>query len=521
MKKILFFCVCSLLMADTDHLAFSRITIKPDNGELISIKNPTSASISLNNYYISDSPNYYKIQSENDLSPGHSISDFLVKFPESASISAGDSILISIQSNYQSYYGEDFEVDFTLQDDLIETESGSAGLSSSGRLDDAQECLILFYWDGNESSPVKDVDYFLWGGIAQAINKSSVPGYSVDTSPESQQYFPSHDINYTFSRQSYSELESEGGNGITGHDETSENFISTWISKSAPEFTYGCMDDSSANYNPNANIDDGSCVSSFFSVINNCQSEVVACSGKYDLPSNNDCPLYEQSVSIEGTVVDFYDITPNSGPYSFKLEDNNGHRISFVVWPTSSTYQDGFDILQTDLAMIAQAPFDRYYIRIKGKLDVYCSNESTLNIFNDWQIAVEYETDIIVIQNLSLTGDFVSDTSIESISINPAPFVIIPTMGETLDFSFTVLKDTRAIVRIFDLSGRFITSLVDDYYELAGKVSHEEGLTPWDGRDQLGQIVSPGTYIIHLEVFNPATGDTQIDTAPIVVGVKN
>ena len=52
----------SFLMGNADHLVFSRITIKPDNAELISIKNPTSESISLNNYYISDNPNYYKIQ---------------------------------------------------------------------------------------------------------------------------------------------------------------------------------------------------------------------------------------------------------------------------------------------------------------------------------------------------------------------------------------------------------------------------------------------------------------------------
>ena len=43
----------------------------------------------------------------------------------------------------------------------------------------------------------------------------------------------------------------------------------------------------------------------------------------------------------------------------------------------------------------------------------------------------------------------------------------------------------------------------------------------WDGRDQLGQIVAPGTYIMHIEVMNPVTGETQTDAAPILVGVKN
>ena len=43
----------------------------------------------------------------------------------------------------------------------------------------------------------------------------------------------------------------------------------------------------------------------------------------------------------------------------------------------------------------------------------------------------------------------------------------------------------------------------------------------WDGRDQLGQIVPPGTYIMHIEAMNPLTGETQTDAAPVVVGVKN
>lgn len=521
MKKILLLCVFSLLIADTEHLVFSRITIKPDNAELISIKNPTSESISLNNYYISDSPSYYKIQTENNLSPGSQFSDFLVKFPNDTFIAAYDSVLIAIESNYASYYGDDFLVDFTLRDDLIETESGSAGISSSGRLDDAQECLILFYWDGSESSVVKDVDYFLWGGPSQAVDKSLVYGYENDTDINSQEYLSPHSTNYSFIRQSYDEQESENGNGITGHDETSESFNSTWSIETAPEFIFGCMDANADNYNPNATIDDGNCAHSFYSVLTNCIEEEVSCDGKYDLPGNNACPLYGQKVTLIGTVVDFYDITPSNGPFSFKIEDKDGYRISFVVWPSSSNYQDGFNILNSSLAGITEPPLNQYIVKITGEVGVYCRSENNLNIYSDWQILVEYETDIEILEVLEKSGEFVNDSSIEDISIDPAPFVIIPSLGETLDFSFTVLKETRAIVRIFDLSGRFITSLADDYYELSGKISHEEGLAPWDGRDQLGQIVSPGTYIMHLEVFSPATGETRTAAAPIVVGVKN
>ena len=40
-----------------------------------------------------------------------------------------------------------------------------------------------------------------------------------------------------------------------------------------------------------------------------------------------------------------------------------------------------------------------------------------------------------------------------------------------------------------------------------------------DGRDHFGQIVQPGTYLIHIEATNFLTGHTSVDTAPIVVGV--
>ena len=117
-------------------------------------------------------------------------------------------------------------------------------------------------------------------------------------------------------------------------------------------------------------------------------------------------------------------------------------------------------------------------------------------------------------------GLFTEDNS-ASVQILPAPFVLLPSLGETLDFSYSFPAKSRVIIRIYDLSGRFITSLVDKYYSKSGIVNRDEDSSAWDGRDQLGQIVAPGTYIIHIEVMNPVTGETQTDAAPIIVGVKN
>jgi len=508
--------------SSSNHLLLSRISTLPDEGEFITIKNTSDESISLKNHFLTDDKNYYKIQSESKQKVN--FNDFIVRFPDNSLIDAGDSINICLSSQYSQFLPSSFDCDYILQEDLenIFTEGNSFGDGGGERLSDAQEMVALFYWDGDRNHPVRDIDYFVWGNHSSAMNKSDSPWYYPETLSEEQDFFidllPRY---YSYKRISNDELETIGLNGYLGQDETSEPFNITWEIQPISGFIFGCTESDSPNYNSNASADDGTCFSTIYDVQTNCVEEDIPCQGKYDLPANNTCPLYGQKVTLIGTVVDFYDITPSAGPFSFTIEDDYGYRISFVVWPSNSIHQDGFNILESSLAELTVPPFNQFIIKITGELDVYCRSENNLNIYSDWQILVEYETDIEILETLGRSGDFEVDTSIENISIDPAPFVIIPSLGETLDFSFTVLKETRAIVRIFDLSGRFITSLADDYHELSGKISHEEGLAPWDGRDELGQIVSPGTYIMHLEVFNPATGETWTDAAPIVVGVKN
>ena len=142
---------------------------------------------------------------------------------------------------------------------------------------------------------------------------------------------------------------------------------------------------------------------------------------------------------------------------------------------------------------------------------------------------IEPSNDILlaIIPEMKLVGEFnvevqeILNLSVNSAIIKPEPYVIIPTLGEKLDFTYSYPNNSRVIIRLFDLSGRFITSLVDEYYEDSSTVFRDSDQSSWDGRDHLGQIVSPGTYIIHIEVLNPVTGATSTDAAPVVVGVKN
>ena len=137
---------------------------------------------------------------------------------------------------------------------------------------------------------------------------------------------------------------------------------------------------------------------------------------------------------------------------------------------------------------------------------------------------------IEITQTYNISGVFIPSEITET-SIVPEPFTLIPTRGENLNFSYTFPENSRVLIRIFDISGRFITSLEDKYFNVAGTVirnnielnQYDESInmSAWDGRDHLGQIVAPGTYIMHIEAMNPVTGETHTDAAPVVVGVKN
>ena len=92
---------------------------------------------------------------------------------------------------------------------------------------------------------------------------------------------------------------------------------------------------------------------------------------------------------------------------------------------------------------------------------------------------------------------------------------------ERLDYSFSFPSNSRVIIRVFDISGRFITTLADKYYASSGIVRREEHHSSWDGTNHMGQVLSPGTYLMHMEASNFQTGETTIDVAPVVIGTRN
>jgi hypothetical protein len=238
MKIITRLCLISLFplaLLFGDHLLFTELVLQPSAGEYVKISNPTSVEIDLSDYYISDGADpangkfYYHLPSGENYWSGSS-TDFIARFPSGTKLAAGASLILGLgrASDYSAQYGTN--ADLALKDDMLSVSQSvnTLGGSPNAKLDNIAESLILFYWDGS-SATVKDVDYLIWGNNSFAIDKSSVSGYQNDTPAASQSIMPVHADGEKLIRSSDEGSEvSSGGNGITGHDETSENLAQTW-----------------------------------------------------------------------------------------------------------------------------------------------------------------------------------------------------------------------------------------------------------------------------------------------------
>lgn len=248
------------LMAQ-DHLLITEFAVTPTEGEFIEIYNPTDHTIDLSNYYITDATFanggvfYYKIVTGNG--GGGDFFDFNARFPDGATIAPGEHQTIAIAGDKAFFdtYGvlptyELYEDSTDFADDRPEMREATpnsiatpfnstrpSGLSNSG------EVIILYYWDG-QSDLVQDVDYVVWGDKVEAVDKTGVSIDGPDADSEPSTYLPDtpideqhvvnadndddpnpHDDGMSAQRRlNVEDVENWlGGNGITGHDETSED----------------------------------------------------------------------------------------------------------------------------------------------------------------------------------------------------------------------------------------------------------------------------------------------------------
>ena len=230
-----------------DHLLINEIVVAPEVGEMIEIHNPTGADVSLANYYLSDNSTYVALASGGAWSPitNNPGTDFLARFPANAVIPAGGYRVIATDAGYENTWGgcPDFflgtaplpcganEVPA-----LLATEMGS--VTDMSNLSNSREMLVLFTWSGDTNDLLQDVDYVTWGDTFEdgtRADKTAVAGYKPDTAPAMQKGAAAPMAVQSIERCAGETNEKQtGGNGITGHDETSEDLSMSFKVTVAP-----------------------------------------------------------------------------------------------------------------------------------------------------------------------------------------------------------------------------------------------------------------------------------------------
>lgn len=226
--------------ADYSKLLISEIVVTPTAAEFIEIYNSGPDTLDLSNVYITDATGngnfYYNITTGLNYGGGGS-SDFHARFPNNASIAANEYQTIAINAtNFTSEFGVQPHYELNESNDttnMLEAVSGS--INNQGGLSNGGEFLVLYYWDG-VSNLVQDIDYIVWGDQNEAVDKSGVmiggETYLNDTPIMNQSVIASgaHTFGQSWQRTDLTESTETkvAGNGISGHDETSENTASAF-----------------------------------------------------------------------------------------------------------------------------------------------------------------------------------------------------------------------------------------------------------------------------------------------------
>ncbi len=238
-----------------DHLVINEVAVAPDTGEFVEIWNPTAQAVDLSDYYLSDNSTYFDLASGGAWAPitNNPGTDFLARFPAGTSLAAGAGLVIAFDPGYEATYMSCPDLYLGTADlpcgngtvpAMLETEPGS--IEDSSNISNAREMLVLFTWTGDTAEPLQDVDYVTWGAMFEngtRVDKTGVPGYQPDTAVDMQSPAAAPAVTTSIERCGAEVGETaSGGNGITGHDETSEDMSVSFVVQPAPTpgLTNGC-----------------------------------------------------------------------------------------------------------------------------------------------------------------------------------------------------------------------------------------------------------------------------------------
>jgi len=252
----------TLAMPAHAHLLLTEVGYDPVDetgatGEFVEILNPGTAAVSLANVWLVNDPEAYPLLVNGPIASGITLNDFVYRFPPIA-LDPGRVIVVCHDSDafLAEHFGGGPLSDFTGQPGqplLVEiTDDGEGdgvpamigwGSNPTGTLSMANngECVGLATWDG-VSDRVQDIDWVCWLTLAYLPDKDFDYPFGIDgPDPDLDPSFFPNDAGSAVAapdapqgssvhRTSLAETGevASGGNGLSGHDETTEDW-SSWV----------------------------------------------------------------------------------------------------------------------------------------------------------------------------------------------------------------------------------------------------------------------------------------------------
>lgn len=211
------------------HLLLTEVALA--GVEFIEIANPTAQDVDLSDHYVSDSGNYFALPGG---APVIANADFIIQFPAASSVPAGGVITIAIGTAalFTTVFGTPPTYSIAVVDASVTRTivTGTPSLTNGG------EIVVLFQWDG-ASDLVTDVDMMIVGAPTVAnglVSKSGLmqgsSSYAADGNTiAAQAAAPGTGASTKrIAAEAGNETQDAMGNGIAGHDETSEDTSVTW-----------------------------------------------------------------------------------------------------------------------------------------------------------------------------------------------------------------------------------------------------------------------------------------------------
>ena len=213
------------------HVLLSEICLGPDGSEFVELVNPTTSSTDLSQYYLANHGSYFKLPAG---APTLPTDHWIARFPSGATIAAGGIVTVAMQSASTFHTAFGVNPTYSISDGTMTVVDMPGG--STPRLTDSGSFVVLFQWDGS-TALVRDVDMMFAGTVSSPNTLISKSGYTqmgvtyasdANSIPQNLATPALGKSTKRVSLESGHETQGGVGNGITGHDETSEETDDTW-----------------------------------------------------------------------------------------------------------------------------------------------------------------------------------------------------------------------------------------------------------------------------------------------------